>query len=206
MSTPTNTLVKLGAFVVGLAVLAYVGVRLDEGGMGLPHVPFLGSSSAPAAHVVTPEEDVAAQIKADPSLVSRSACTNLYVNAPTMLTMLSHPSRADFDAMSNDELRALAVDVVTTANGPQSVAGVALLTDHARLVNGLTRWSAFPRFANPNGDETKRVNAYLNACRAIYPSRDESAANFVRLRSFTLVRVGMNLMNLVRIVERRTGI
>ncbi|MCA8448854.1 hypothetical protein [Burkholderia vietnamiensis] len=185
-----SLLVKLGALVAGLVVVGYVGLRLGAGDMNLP-VPFLGSSE-PAAHVVTPEEEVAAEIKAQPNLVTRDACLNLYMNAPALITMLSHPTREQFDAMSNDELRALGVGVVGTGTGPRYVAGQVLLLSHDKLVDAYTRWTSLPRFANPNGAETRRVNAYLDTCRSMYPARDEASANFIRVRIYTLIRIGFN--------------
>lgn len=178
---------RLGALVVGLAVIGYVGLRLGSGDLHVS-VPFVGSS-APAAHVLTPEEQVKAEVAANPALVSREACLNLYAGAPAFLMLASHPTSADFDAMSDDELRSMVVTL------PIPVRGVpVMLANHAGLVMGMTSVAKSPRFANLNTEvETRRIDAYLDTCRSMYPSRDESAANFVRVRAFTLIRYAITL-------------
>lgn len=197
--SPKGLLIKLGALVAGLVVVGYVGLRLGHGDVSLPNVPFVGSvPSAPAAHVLTPEEDVQASIKANPALVSRQACMNLNLNAPAVLTMLSHPSAADLDGLSNDELRSMAFTLAALVPGRPVAAMGTMFTNHAAMVNHFVQASALPIFANPNGAETQRVNAYLDTCRSMYPGRDEDAAAFVRVRAYTLMRIGFNVMSLVQ--------
>ncbi|HDR9280204.1 TPA: hypothetical protein QDB45_001726 [Burkholderia vietnamiensis] len=180
--------IKLGALVAGLAVVAYAGLRLGSGDVHVS-IPFIGSS-APAAHVLTPEEQVKAEVAANPALVSRDACLNLYAGAPGYLLLVSHPTSADFDAMSDDELRSIVMTL------PIPVRGLpVMLANHAGLVKGMTSVAQSPSFANLNTEvETRRITAYMDTCRSMYPSRDEAAANYVRIRTFTFIRYGRALL------------
>jgi hypothetical protein len=173
--------IKLGALAVGLVVVAYIGVRLGEATFSLP---FLSS----AAHVLTPEEQVQQEVASNPALVSRDACMKLYIGAPAILGMLSHPSAAQLDSMSDDELRSWAVTVITTQSDQLNPSRV-MAAKHEVLVQQLQQMEATPRFANTNGLETRRIDAYLNTCRSMYPGRDEVAASYVRVRAFKVIRL-----------------
>lgn len=180
--------IKLGALVAGLAVVAYAGLRLGSGDVHVS-IPFIGSS-APAAHVLTPEEQVKAEVAANPALVSRDACLNLYAGAPAYLFLASHPTPADLDALSDDELRSIVMTL------PIPVRGVpVMLANHAGLVMGLTSVAQSPLYANLNTEvEARRIEAYLDTCRSMYPGRDEAAANYIRIRTFTVIRYAIALV------------
>lgn len=175
--------IKLVALAVGLVVVAYIGVHLGEANFSLPFL-----SSAPAAHVLTPEEQVQQEVAANPALVSRDACMKLYIGAPAILGLLSHPSAAQLDSMSDDELRSWAVTAIAT-NPVRYNTGPVLFAKHDVLVQHLQQMDTSPRFTDTNGLETRRINAYLTTCRSMYPGRDEMAASYVRVRAFKVVRL-----------------
>ncbi|WP_186140263.1 hypothetical protein [Burkholderia gladioli] len=175
-------MVKLGALAAGLAVVAYVGLHLGRGDLSVPGLPALsGGPSAPAAHVLTPEEQVQAEIAANPALVSRQACMNLYFAAPGYLGMLSHPDHAELDSMSDSELRSWAM----TSLGMRNTT-VLMVVPHDQLVSGLLDAETKPLFASNTDVEKRRINAYLTTCRAMYPGRDEATVSFLRTRVFFL--------------------
>ncbi|WP_109479923.1 hypothetical protein [Paraburkholderia sp. C35] len=183
---------KAGALVVGLAMVAYVGLRLGRGDLSL-----LGAAAPDAvvAHVLTPEEQVAAEVKANPALVSRQACVNLYLVAPGYLGLLAHPTLEQLQAMSIDELRSW----VVTASGDRFVGGV-FGVDVTRRVLAADLFKAettTPRFTNVDPVvEARRINAYLDTCRSLYPGRDETAASIVRVHAFTVKRFLGSVMSL----------
>lgn len=167
--------IKVGSLAVGLAVVAYIGLHLGRGDL-----PVIGES---AARVLTPEEQVAAEVKANPALVSRQACVNLYIAAPGYLGMLARPTYAALKAMPTNELRAW----VVTASGDGYVGGVYQPNvTHDNLAQDLfADETTKPRFANVDpAVETRRINAYLDTCRSLYPGRDEIAASIVRDHGF----------------------